>query len=142
VRPPSSACVQLPFLRAFISPRPPQEQFNITHHNPLFHYFVPSPSGSGISPEWDFTSTGNFAGDASAFVIGAKVGDIPAPSSPATNVDWLALNNVEGALASKIFRIDTVGGQPPASVSALSADRMAIVADVFVAVVRAGLCPD
>ncbi|KAF7332949.1 hypothetical protein MVEN_02400800 [Mycena venus] len=80
-----------------------------------FHYFVPSPSGTGISPMWDFTSTGSFAGDSSAFVIGAKVGDIAAPTDPATNVDWLALNNVQGSLASKIFRIDTVGGQPPTS---------------------------
>ncbi|KAJ7668944.1 hypothetical protein B0H17DRAFT_857412, partial [Mycena rosella] len=70
------------------------------------HYFVTSPSGTGISPKWDFTS---------AFVIGAKVGDIPAPTSPAANVDWLALNNIEGTLANQIFRIDTVNGQPPAS---------------------------
>jgi hypothetical protein len=78
---------------------------------------VTSPTGTGISPIWDFTSSGNFAGDANAYVIGAKVGDIPAPTKPTTNVDWLALNGVQGALASKIFRIDTVGGQPPTSVS-------------------------
>jgi hypothetical protein len=82
-----------------------------------FHYFVTSPSGTGISPLWDFTSTGNFAGNATAYVMGAKVGDILAPNTPTTNVDWLALNAVQGSLASKIFRIDTVGGQPPSSVS-------------------------
>ncbi|KAJ7469035.1 hypothetical protein FB451DRAFT_1255608 [Mycena latifolia] len=80
-----------------------------------FHYFVTSPSGTGISPEWDFTSTGRFAGNATAFVIGAKVGDIPAPTDPTTNIDWLQLTRVEGDLASQIFRIDTVGGQPPTS---------------------------
>ncbi|KAJ6555834.1 hypothetical protein B0H19DRAFT_1261982 [Mycena capillaripes] len=80
-----------------------------------FHYFVTSPSGTGISPKWDFTSTGNFVGNANAFVLGAKVGDVLAPKNSATNVDWLALNNVQGSLASKIFRIDTVGGQPPTS---------------------------
>ncbi|KAJ7124306.1 hypothetical protein C8R44DRAFT_831129 [Mycena epipterygia] len=80
-----------------------------------FHYFVTSPSGTGISPIWDFRSTGKFAGNSTAFVIGAKVGDIVAPANPATNIDWLALNNAEGALASKIFRIDTVSGQPPTS---------------------------
>ncbi|KAF7337394.1 hypothetical protein MSAN_02265600 [Mycena sanguinolenta] len=74
-----------------------------------YHYFVNSPSGTGISPEWDFTHSGK------GYVIAAKVGDIPAPTNPTTNVDWLALNNVQGSLASKIFRIDTVGGQPPAS---------------------------
>ncbi|KAJ7828451.1 hypothetical protein B0H14DRAFT_2290323, partial [Mycena olivaceomarginata] len=80
-----------------------------------FHYFVTSPSGTGISPLWDFTSTGNFAGNATAYVMGAKVGDILAPNTPTTNVDWLALNAVQGSLASKVFRIDTVGGQPPIS---------------------------
>ncbi|KAJ7191283.1 hypothetical protein GGX14DRAFT_481692 [Mycena pura] len=80
-----------------------------------FHYFVTSPSGTGLSPKWDFTSTGKFAGNATAFVLAAKVGDMAAPTNPAVNVDWLALNNVQGALASKVFRIDTVGGQPPSS---------------------------
>ncbi|KAJ7469776.1 hypothetical protein B0H11DRAFT_1920396 [Mycena galericulata] len=80
-----------------------------------FHYFVTSPSGTGLSPKWDFTSTGKFAGNANAYVLGAKVGDIPAPTDPAVNVDWLALKNAQGDLASNIFRIDTVNGQPPTS---------------------------
>ncbi|KAJ7824025.1 hypothetical protein B0H14DRAFT_2369806, partial [Mycena olivaceomarginata] len=78
-------------------------------------YFVTSPSGTGISPKWDFTSTGKFAGNSTAFVIGTKVGDILAPTNPATNIDWLQLARVEGDLASQIFRIDTVNGQPPTS---------------------------
>ncbi|KAJ6615129.1 hypothetical protein B0H10DRAFT_1872695 [Mycena sp. CBHHK59/15] len=87
-----------------------------------FHYFVTSPSGTGISPKWDFTSTGKFAGNASAFVLGAKTGDLPAPTAPTTNVDWLSLKNVAGSLASSIFRVDTVNGQPPSSCVAGSAD--------------------
>ncbi|KAJ7119947.1 hypothetical protein C8R43DRAFT_1112426 [Mycena crocata] len=86
------------------------------------HYFVTSPSGTGISPKWDFTSTGKFAGNTTAFVLAAKAANLTAPTNPATNVDWLALNNVQGSLASKIFRIDTVGGQPPTSCVAGSAD--------------------
>lgn len=89
----------------------------ISRKNKQFHYFVTSPTGTGLSPVWDFRSTGAFAGNATAFVIGAKVGDILAPTDPATNIDWLALTNIEGNLASNIFRIDTVGGQPPTSVS-------------------------
>nr|GAT61188.1 predicted protein [Mycena chlorophos] len=80
-----------------------------------YHYFVTSPSGSGISPEWDFTSTGKNAGNAEAFVVGAKTGDLKAPTDPTVNVDWLMLSNAEGQLASQIFRVDTVNGQPPAS---------------------------
>ncbi|KAF7373946.1 hypothetical protein MSAN_00607000 [Mycena sanguinolenta] len=87
-----------------------------------FHYFVTSPSGTGLSPKWDFTSTGRFAGNATAFVLGAKVGDILAPTDPATNIDWLELTAVEGDLASTVFRIDTVNGQPPTSCVAGSPD--------------------
>ncbi|KAJ7859257.1 hypothetical protein B0H13DRAFT_1640129 [Mycena leptocephala] len=64
-------------------------------------------------PEWDFTSV---TGNPNDFVIGTRVGSIPDPTGdPAFNIDWLALNAVEGQLASQIFRVDTVGGQPPAS---------------------------
>jgi hypothetical protein len=76
---------------------------------------VTSPSGTGISPKWDFTSE-KFAGNANAFVLGAKTGDILAPTDHATNIDWLQLTAVQGELASGIFRVDTVGGQPPTSV--------------------------
>ncbi|KAJ7326282.1 hypothetical protein DFH08DRAFT_926228 [Mycena albidolilacea] len=76
------------------------------------HYFITNPSGAGLSPKWDFTSS---TGDASAFVVAAKVGDVPAPSDSSTNVDWLSLNRVDGDLATQIFRVDTVGGQPPSS---------------------------
>ncbi|CAK5261979.1 unnamed protein product [Mycena citricolor] len=83
------------------------------------YYFVHSPTGTGISPEWDFSIPQH---NASAIVIGTKVGDIPAPNNPAANLDWVAVNGVQGSLASKIFRIDTVGGQPPTSCAAGSAN--------------------
>jgi hypothetical protein len=57
------------------------------------------------------TSTGKFAGNFT--VIGAKIGNIAAPTDPATNIDWLELDRVQGDLATVTFRIDTVGGQPP-----------------------------
>lgn len=81
------------------------------------HYFIPNPiTGTGLSPKWDFTSA-SFAGNANAFVVGAKSGDVPAPTAPKTNVDWLSLNGVQGELAQQVFRMETRGGQPPASVS-------------------------
>ncbi|KAJ7921346.1 hypothetical protein B0H13DRAFT_2656038 [Mycena leptocephala] len=81
-----------------------------------FHYFVPSPSGTGLSPMWDFTASGK------STVLAAKAGDITAPTASATNVDWLMLNSVQGSLATQVFRIDTVNGQPPTSCVAGSAD--------------------
>ncbi|KII95430.1 hypothetical protein PLICRDRAFT_34283 [Plicaturopsis crispa FD-325 SS-3] len=80
-----------------------------------YHYYVTNPTtGTGVSPKWDFTSA-KFAGNANAFVVGAKAGDIASPAGNASNVDWLSVNPVQGSLASKIFRIDTVNGQPPSS---------------------------
>lgn len=67
-----------------------------------------------MSPKWDFTS-GALAGHPSAFVVAAKAGDIPAPTGP-PDVDWLSLTNVSGSLATQVFRVNTVGGLPPASV--------------------------
>jgi hypothetical protein len=84
------------------------------------HYFITNPiSGTGLSPKWDFTSN-VLAGNSSAFVVGAKTGDLPAPTGP-SDVDWLMLKNVQGELASQIYRTDTRGGQPPASVRGLTA---------------------
>ena len=78
------------------------------------HYFIANPVA--LSPKWDFTSASE-AGHADAFVIGARTGDIPAPTDPSTNIDWLSLKNAGGDLADQIFRVETRGGQPPASVS-------------------------
>lgn len=80
------------------------------------HYFIPNPSGSGLSPKWDFTSASE-AGHPDAYVIGIRTGDIPAPKDPSVNVDWLSLSNGGGDLADQIYRVQTRGGQPPTSVS-------------------------
>ena len=77
------------------------------------HYFVKTP---GLSPKWDFTSSGKFAGNQDAYFIGAPVGNVPAPSNPAKSVAWLHIGHVDGELADEVFRYDTVGGQPPTSV--------------------------
>ncbi|KAJ7635064.1 hypothetical protein FB45DRAFT_1002487 [Roridomyces roridus] len=86
-----------------------------------YHYFITGSTGA-LQPKWDFTSTGKNKGNATAFVLGSKVGDIAAPTDTAVNVDWLALVNAGGSLAQKMFRIDTVGGQPPTSCEAGSAN--------------------
>lgn len=75
------------------------------------HYYVPNPVGPGLSPKWDFTSSGVTAGNPNAYVIGAKIGDLP--SSNSNNIDELMVKAVEGELASLVFRVETNGGQPP-----------------------------
>ena len=82
------------------------------------HYFVPNPTtGQGLSPKWDFTSSGRFAGNADAYVVGKGVGTLPSPDDPSKDVAWLQVQNVQGKIADTVFRYDTVGGQPPSSVS-------------------------
>lgn len=95
--------------------------------NPPFvlgqHYFIVNPvTGSGLSPKWDFTSASE-AGHPDAFVVGARTGDVPDPTDPQTNIDWLSLSAVPGLggdLADQVYRLQTHGGQPPSSVSPFS----------------------
>jgi hypothetical protein len=90
------------------------QRFVKTHEILGQHYFIQNPvTGQGISPKWDFTS-GAFPGDANAFVVGAKVADIPAPTG-SQDIDWLALTNVDGSLADQVYRVDTHKGQAPSS---------------------------
>lgn len=80
------------------------------------HYFITNPiTGTGLSPKWDFTSASQ-KGNPNAFIVAAKTGDVPAPSNPKTNVDWLSLGKAQGDLADQVYRIETRDGQPPATV--------------------------
>ncbi|EIN08187.1 hypothetical protein PUNSTDRAFT_44769 [Punctularia strigosozonata HHB-11173 SS5] len=77
------------------------------------HYYVPSPSGTGVSPKWDFTSA-SFKGNSEAFVVASKTAAVNAPNA-ATDITWVFLTAVEGELADNVYRVQTRGGQPPAS---------------------------
>jgi len=79
------------------------------------HYYVTNPiTGTGVNPKWDFTSQGKTAGNKDAFVIAAKAAVLPAPTG-SQDIDWVQLNNIQGKLASQVYRVDTRGGQPPAT---------------------------
>ncbi|KAG8702413.1 hypothetical protein FRC09_004745 [Ceratobasidium sp. 395] len=83
------------------------------------HYFItnPAPNATGVSPEFDFRA-GAKKGDPTAFAVMKRFAGAASPAGP-TNVDFLSLQNIGGAiggiLASSILRVDTKGGQPPAS---------------------------
>lgn len=77
------------------------------------HYYISGPNGT-IQPKWDFTSAA-FPGDDQAFFLGAKEGDIPSPDGNATNIDWVSLSRIDGGLADEVYRVDTIGGQPPSA---------------------------
>lgn len=81
------------------------------------HYFIPSPAGTGLSPVWDFRGTQKFQGKQNAIVVGTGVGSVVPPIDPPHNINWLRVAKVVGDIADEVYRIDTIGGQPPASVS-------------------------
>jgi hypothetical protein len=78
------------------------------------HYFI--PNSPAPSPKWDFTSDAE-KGNPEAFVVGASVGSIPSPASK-DDINWVQLKKVEGELADSVYRVETAGGQPPASCTA------------------------
>lgn len=83
------------------------------------HYFIPNPApnATGLSPEFDFRA-GVKKGDPTGFAVVKKIASSPSPAG-AANVDFLALQNIGGtiggSLANNVMRLDTKGGQPPAS---------------------------
>ena len=75
------------------------------------HYFQKlSPDAASANPVFDFRATKK--GD---FFAGAKAGSVASPGG-AKNVAWLKLNNVQGSQAKHVFRVETAGGPPPATV--------------------------
>ena len=64
------------------------------------HVFITSPSGTGISPVWDFRA-GAAKRNPDAFVLAAKTADVPAPTGP-RDVDWLQLKSASGSLATQV----------------------------------------
>jgi hypothetical protein len=80
------------------------------------HYFV--EENNQLVPVFDFSSTGRHKGDSKAIFFGKKTEDVPSRDGN-DNVDWLELQNVSGELASTIYRVYTVKGQPPAKVSSV-----------------------
>lgn len=81
------------------------------------HYFVDQGSPPTLTPVFDFSSTGGNNGDSNAIFFGAKNQDVPSPDGP-NNVDWLQINQVPpDGLTTIVYRVYTVEGQPPASVS-------------------------
>jgi hypothetical protein len=81
------------------------------------HYFIENGSG-GISPLWDFRATPNFEGVDDAVFVGKTLANM-SDSNPTQNIAWLHVGKVNGSIADEVYRISTVGGVPPSSVSSL-----------------------
>jgi hypothetical protein len=91
------------------------QQIDRSHNFPVSgqHYFI--EAGGQLASVWDFRSNGPTKGNKGATVVAKVTGDIASPTW--TAIDWQELSRVSGELADTIFRIDTVGGNPPQDVS-------------------------
>lgn len=81
------------------------------------HYFIPNSAG-GISPIWDFRATPRFKGVDDAVFVG-KVLSNTTSADPTRDIALLHLGKVSGDILDEAYRIFTVGGVPPSSVSFL-----------------------
>jgi hypothetical protein len=106
-----NACPEIDPLSAAMAQRI-QDQFNLTVDGQ--HYFV-SQNGT-LEPVWDLTSSGPFTGNPGAIVFAHKIQTADSPDGSG-NVPWLELVKDSGQLANKVYRINTVQGQPPPNVS-------------------------
>jgi hypothetical protein len=75
------------------------------------HYFV--QQNGTLVPVWDLRSSTN---NPNAIVFAQKVKSAPSPDGP-DNIAWLELKGISGGLANLIYRVNTVKGQPPSTVS-------------------------
>jgi Protein of unknown function (DUF3455) len=78
------------------------------------YYFV--EQNGALVPVWDLRSTGPFAGNPNAIVFAQKYKSTPSPNGP-VDIDWVELKKLSGGLANLIYRVNTVQGQPPPTVS-------------------------
>ena len=87
-------------------------QFNVPEDGQ--HYFA--MQNGALKAIWDLTSSGPYAGNSGAIVFAHKINTSPSPDGP-NNILWVQLAADSGALANTIYRINTVQGQPPSTVS-------------------------
>jgi hypothetical protein len=80
------------------------------------YYFV--KQGNDLVPVWDLRSSGENAGNPNAIIFAQKIKSAPSPDGP-ENIDWAELKKLSGDLANLVYRVNTVKGQPPSTVSPL-----------------------
>jgi len=88
--------------------------------DPLGDYFFVNQNNN-LVPVFDFTSTGQTAGNPKAIFFGAKNEVAPSPDG-CVNIDWVEIAHVWGDLANAVYRTYTVLGQPPSRCTPGSAD--------------------
>ncbi|KAF9513768.1 hypothetical protein BS47DRAFT_1343765 [Hydnum rufescens UP504] len=82
------------------------------------HYFV-NFNGT-LSPRFDITK--DKQPPPSRYIIAKRIAGFKAPVNPAQNVDWLQLARISGHFSKLVYRVETAGGQAPATCTPGSGD--------------------
>jgi hypothetical protein len=103
-----------------------------SHNVTVYGKFYSIQQNGVLIPVWELTSIGSDADNSIATIYGQKVNSVPSTNGT-YNVDW-AEYKAWGGGASKIYSVDTVGGQPPSSVSSSLDLYLSCLVDVLLAV--------
>jgi len=87
----------------------------ISHNVTVYGKFYTIQQNGVLMPVWNLTSIGSNASNVNAVISGQKVNSVPS-SNGTDNVDWVEYKT-SGGWTNMIYSVDTVGGQPPSSVS-------------------------
>jgi hypothetical protein len=93
-----------------------------SHNVTVYGKFYSIQQNGVLIPVWDLTSIGSNASNSNAIIYGQKVNSVPS-SNGTYNADWVEYKSSGGA--NRIYSVDTVGGQPPSSVSSTRASTCA-----------------
>jgi hypothetical protein len=85
-----------------------------SHNVSVYGTFYSTQQNGVLIPVWNLTSIGSDGNNTHATIYGQKANSVP--SSNATNVNWVEYNT-STVWANTIYSVNTVGGQPPSTVS-------------------------
>lgn len=90
--------------------------YSQSHNVTVYGTFYSTQQNGVLIPVWNLTYIGSYADSSDTIIYAQEVNS--APSSNGTyNVDWAEYKTSPGGWATTIYGVDTVGGQPPSTVS-------------------------
>jgi hypothetical protein len=103
-----------------------------SHNVTVYGIFYSVQQNGALTFVWNLTSIGSDADNSIAIIRGQEVKSVHSPNGT-DNVDW-AEYKTSGNGTNMIYSVDTVGGQPPSSVSSSFDWCLSCLVDVLLAV--------
>ena len=101
----------------------------------IYGTFYSTQQNGALVPVWDLTYIGSSESttDLNGIIVGQEVNSAPSPKGT-DNTDWVEFQTSSSEWGTTIYVVDTVGGQPPSSVSSSLDLCLSYLVDVFLAV--------